>query len=209
MTNKVEINGQLCYKRHSVLSIEEDEEFEFKGHRSFVEEELPYAVKINVDKRSRQSISKHACGMLNTGKGGVILMGVLDDGRVEGFAMTKFQQDHVELSIQEAFDRYVPQVAIHRYKVQFVPVLDDVDSSKDLEATTAAIDIVGRLQDPTIEHMLRTNEHCWCDNSALACTAWGRINPFFVVELHLLPFDPNDCRNKVQLKVWFCYQLAQ
>jgi hypothetical protein len=79
---------------------------------------------------TRQPVSKYACGMINTRKGGVILLGVLDDGRIEGFMLTKFQQDHVRLSIQDTFERYNPQLPPHLYSVYFVPVVeDDKDSS--------------------------------------------------------------------------------
>ena len=54
---------------------------------------------------SLQNVSKYACGMLNTVGGGLILLGVLDDGTVEGFMMNQFQRDHFALSVQETFKR--------------------------------------------------------------------------------------------------------
>ena len=52
-----------------------------------------------------QCVAKYACGMLNTVGGGLILLGVLDNGTVEGFMMNQFQRDHFVLSVQETFKR--------------------------------------------------------------------------------------------------------
>ena len=49
---------------------------------NFSQEELPRLSQTGTigygNRPSRQHISKYACGMLNTGKGGVISMGILD-----------------------------------------------------------------------------------------------------------------------------------
>ena len=36
------------------------------------------------------SISRSLCGMVNTGKGGTLFLGVTDEGRAEGFSMARY-----------------------------------------------------------------------------------------------------------------------
>ena len=55
----------------------------------------------------------------------------------QGFSLSRYQQDHVRLSIQDTFDRYDPPVPPHLYKVTFRPVLDCIDGQSpedELEA---------------------------------------------------------------------------
>ena len=123
------IYRQWYYIRGSIYPREETTYEELKGHRSFSKDELPGTIGCG-NRPSRQFISKYACGMLNTGKGGLISMGILDNGRIEGFSLSRYQQDHVRLSIQDTFDRYDPPVPPHLYKVTFRPVLDCIDGKE-------------------------------------------------------------------------------
>jgi len=187
--------------RGSIYPREETTYEELKGHRSFSKEELPRLSQTGTigygNRPSRQFISKYACGMLNTGKGGLISMGILDTGRIEGFSLSRYQQDHVRLSIQDTFDRYDPPVPPHLYKVTFRPVLDCIDGQSpedELEAMNKWLNIESE-QDPTFQHLVRTLEPCWCDSGALAAFSCGVLNPFFVVELQLEAWNQNDPRN--------------
>ena len=116
-------SGQVCetigadmneqyYLRKSIHPKEENIAFEFKGHRSLIDEEVPRLSKEG-DRPCRQPVSKYACGMINSEKGGILHLGVLDDGVIEGIALTKFQQDHIRLSILNMFDHYEPKVPSH------------------------------------------------------------------------------------------------
>ena len=171
--------------------------YEFKGHRSFCPEELPNYVVPGSTRPSRQAISKYACGMLNTGKGGVILMGVLDDGRIEGFSLTRFQQDHIMLTIEDTLDRYNPPVPKHMYEIIFTPVIDLLTHQSPEEELEAITKWMTRptYQDRTLPHQLRTSQFCWCDRAANAQFTLGHLNPFFIVELHLQSWDPKDVRS--------------
>ena len=51
--------------------------------------------------------------MINSEKGGILHLGVLDDGVIEGITLTKFQIDHIRLSIMNMFDHYEPNVPSH------------------------------------------------------------------------------------------------
>ena len=88
------------YVRHSHLPLEESNTLEFKGHRDFCVDDLKQSNRDDSNRPTRQQISKHVCGMLNTGKGGSIHCGVLDDGRVEGFMLSQYQKDHFVLNVQ-------------------------------------------------------------------------------------------------------------
>ena len=88
------------YVRHSHLPLEESNTLEFKGHRDFCVDDLKQSNRDDSNRPTRQQISKHVCGMLNTGKGGTVHCGVLDDGRVEGFMLSEYQKDHFVLNVQ-------------------------------------------------------------------------------------------------------------
>ncbi len=183
--------------------MEESSVIEFKGHRSFVKEEIPGVVNFTYQqtgRASRQPVSKYACGMLNSGKGGIILMGVLDNGQVEGMTMTRFQMDHIKLAVQDALDRYVPRVPLHLYKLEFVPVIDD-NLEEDYADIMTCMKTMDLQQDPSLPHHLRTNDHCWCDAGSLAKAARGLICPSFVIELHIFAPCRDDPRNQDLYKV--------
>ncbi len=98
------------YLRHSTLPVEENQTRELKGHRCISQEEVNprFYVKDpqgNSTKCTRQCVSKYLCGMINSGKGGTIYCGVLDNGQVEGFMLTPYQRDHVVLAIRDTFNR--------------------------------------------------------------------------------------------------------
>ena len=91
----------IQFTNHHSLSDDIDE---YLGHRAFAPEDVNQLNR-QEGQLTRQNIAKYACGMLNTVGGGLILAGVLDDGRVEGFLLNKFQRDHFVLTVQETFKR--------------------------------------------------------------------------------------------------------
>merc|ERR1719283_651381 len=108
------------YVRHSVLASEEGQHLEFKGHRAFAPGDVNLLNRDKENRGTRQNVSKYACGMLNTPGGGLILLGILDDGRVAGFMMSKWQRDHFVLTVQETFKRFDPPVPEDLFRIHFV-----------------------------------------------------------------------------------------
>ena len=44
--------------------------------------------------------------------------------------------------------------------------------------------------------------HCWCDADANASFSQGKLNPSYVVEIYIHPWDPLDARNRKLFKVF-------
>lgn len=74
--------------------------------------------------------------MLSSGIGGVIYLGVVDDGRVTGLRLTQDQCDHVQMSVIDTLKRFQPSIDIKQLiksqldlpiTMRFVPVVDDGD----------------------------------------------------------------------------------
>ena len=180
------------YYRKSVHPKEEDIAFEFKGHRSLIDDEVPRLSKEG-DRPCRQPVSKYACGMINSRKGGIIHLGVLDDGTIEGVTLTKFQQDHIRISVQDMFNRYEPRVPMHLYHVMFKPVIDELWELKAIRDFNDQYTCP--VPDRTTKHMIQTLSHCWCDADANAAFSHGRLNPSYIVEIWIYPWDSSDERN--------------
>ncbi|KAJ7374918.1 hypothetical protein OS493_005276 [Desmophyllum pertusum] len=89
-----------------------------------VEELPPWCYYPGTDRRSRKAVSRNINGFLNTGKGGTIYLGIVDDGRVKGLQMTQYQRDHVRISVKDALSRYTPAVPEEFYKVEIIPIID-------------------------------------------------------------------------------------
>lgn len=71
--------------------------------------------------------SRNLCGFLNTGCGGTVYIGILDGGRIKGVRLTRYQQDHLLLSLQDAMKAFRPPVPHFMYNAEFVPVLEPGD----------------------------------------------------------------------------------
>ena len=63
-------------------------------------------------------IFRSICGFLNTGEGGIIYIGVGDNGRVLGLTFTEEQMDHLTKSINHTLSRYLPQVEKKQWDVR-------------------------------------------------------------------------------------------
>ena len=128
------------YERHCKLPFEEDLTHEFKGHRDLSEidySKLGFRYKLHggwipKTQRFRKPLSENICGMLNSGKECTIHLGVTDDGQVEGFMMSIFQQDHFILSLNDLLSRYRPSCPQDRFSVKFIPVIDTDEKFKDI-----------------------------------------------------------------------------
>ena len=87
------------YVRHSVFPLEEDKRTEFKAHRCLSARDLSDKAfspgRDGLYKKwtyRRRAVSASLCGLLNTGQGGTLYLGVTDSGRVEGLHMTIYQK---------------------------------------------------------------------------------------------------------------------
>nr|XP_037284185.1 uncharacterized protein LOC119176952 [Rhipicephalus microplus] len=78
------------YKFGERVSMEEGQRIEFKAHKLMAIEELPPACQ---DQHSKQTISRTICAFLNTGRGGTIFLGILDNGDVNGLHLTEYQEE--------------------------------------------------------------------------------------------------------------------
>jgi hypothetical protein len=103
------------FYRHDIFLVDEDDDVAFSY------EQLPVKAKRLQTKRH---ISSVANGMLNNEKGGIILMGVHDDKRIEGFTLSRAQQQHIILSIFDTFNHFTPPVPKHFYDITFIEIID-------------------------------------------------------------------------------------
>ncbi|XP_068722727.1 uncharacterized protein [Montipora capricornis] len=179
---------QPFYFLDSVIPYDEDKTHEFKGHRNIVVEDLPPWCYIpGTEKRSRKAVSRNINAFLNTGKGGTIYLGVVDDGKVKGLRLTKYQKDHVKVAVKDALSRYTPKVPEECYKVEFVPVVEYTETD-DVELHPQQQDDMDDIFDETDSnrmrpHLLRTPHYCWCDKEAVDTFRKGCAAPLYVVEI--------------------------
>ena len=178
------------YLRNSQLENEENLTMEFKGHRTFAPQEQSMANRDENNRPTRRHISKYCCGMLNTGKGGLILCGILDEGTVAGIMMSPFQRDHFVLSVQSEFAKFDPPVPPHLYSIGFVPVIENPDDEPDDDTNWET-----QLNENQ-PHFLGTVRFCWCDNESLAALSKGVMYNFYVIEIEIKEWDKSDPRNQ-------------
>lgn len=178
--------NQRFYIRKSLVKIEEDEYNEFKGHRNFAVEELPpWCFHKNTARRSRKAASRALGSFLNSGRGGTLYLGIIDEGVVKGFLMTDYQKDHVLLSLKDLFSRYKPPVTVDKYEVKFVPIFGE-NEEPDFSCMERVIDkdtIGNRLK----SHLLRTHDFCWCDRDLAKRLDLEEKISDYVVEVKIFP----------------------
>ncbi|XP_071550350.1 uncharacterized protein [Panulirus ornatus] len=181
--------------RHYVLgqriSMEEDVAHEFKGHRSISIHDIQN-ICFNLNQagaRTRNAISITIGAMLNSGQGGTIYLGVTDSGIVKGITLTRYQQDHVEASLEWTLGKFTPPVPDSRYSVAFVPVISS--KSHTLSAVTSEhVDNIRRNQ----PHHVAQPYSCWCDVDAEAQQSLGKLPVVYVVEIHVRPWEPHNIK---------------
>ena len=94
--------------------------------------------------------------MLNNEKGGIILLGVHDDKCIEGFSLSRYQQQYIVLNIVDTFNQFKPPVPKHFYDIAFIKVIDGREPTDPLMRTL-------QLPPLYLHHSLRTENACWCD----------------------------------------------
>lgn len=185
------------YVRDSIVPFEEDESHEFKGHRNLCVEELPHWTHdTKTRKASRRAVSRSLNAFLNTGKGGTVYLGIIDNGCVRGLKLTVHQMQHITDNLSDLFTRYRPPVQSHRYKIKFVQVLEAGCSDEDIVRQCQGTLPPSPLREPAREHFLRTSSFCWCDKDAVAQYNCGVISPDYVIEITIKAWDSEDPRNR-------------
>ena len=188
-------NLPRCYIRNQLLKVDEDRHHEFKAHRQLSNLDLSQSSLLpdrngseTVRKLAgrRQSISQYICGMLNTGEGGCLYLGVTDSGRVAGLMMSPFQKDHFQLALMDLLSRYEPAVPAEMIRTTYVAI-QEPDS-------LPAPDKVGFRTLASKPHALRHSRYCWCDMHSLAALEYGLLHNFYVIEIHVLPWNSTEPR---------------
>ncbi|KAK3861124.1 hypothetical protein Pcinc_032875 [Petrolisthes cinctipes] len=205
MTSRVCVEGdgkdegmtRRYYVEGEVVRVEEDQTHEFKGHRNISIHDI-HNICLGgggggggggSGGRTRTSASNTLGAMLNSGQGGTIYLGVNDNGVVRGFPLTRYQQDHIEASVEWTLGRFSPPVPDSHYCVTFVPVLNSKSNTNPSFNTTQQMVNIGRRGRP--HHVAQPN-YCWCDHDADAQSSLGRMPAVYVVEIHIRPWDPHQ-----------------
>jgi hypothetical protein len=141
------------FYRHGIFLVDKDDDIEFKGHLAFSYEQLPVRAK---RLQMNRHISSVANGMLNNEKGGIILMGVHDDKRIEGFSLSRAQQQHIVLGIINTFNHFTLPVPKHFYDNAFIEIINGKEPKEPLMKTL-------QLPLANLHHQLRMEDPCWYD----------------------------------------------
>jgi hypothetical protein len=141
------------FYRHDIFLVDEDNDVKFKGHLAFSYEQLPVRAKRLHTKRHISSVANR---MLNNKKGGIILMGVNDDKRIEGFTLSRAQQQHIVLSIVDTFNHFTLPVPKHFYNIAFIEIINGKELKEPLMKTL-------ELPPANLQHQLWTEDPCWCN----------------------------------------------
>ena len=126
---------------------------------------------------TRQQWSKYLCGMLNSGHGGVLYGGILDNGEVQGFMLSPYQRLHVVLQLQEVLDRFLPPVPPSLVSLQFVRIQEPGLNEDEMKEAPV------RPEMWRLEHKMRDWARCWCDQEACAAAMYGLLLPWWVIEV--------------------------
>ncbi|CAL1528057.1 unnamed protein product [Lymnaea stagnalis] len=186
------------YVKYEIIPYEEDMCHEFKGHKNLCKEELPrFSTDSGVKKGSRKPVSRNLCGFLNTGLGGTVYCGVVDNGAIMGLKLTQYQKDHVVGALDDLMARYKPKVPADRYCVKFLPVLGPTvkEEDRDEMAMLSMTEIVDS-DDRKRPHKFRNPDYCWCDIDSKARCENGIILSDYVIEFRIKPWDYDDTSKK-------------
>jgi hypothetical protein len=141
------------FYRHDTFLVEEDENVKFKGHLAFSYEQLLVKAKRMQTKRHISSVANI---MLNNEKGGIILLEVHDNKCIEGFSLSRYQQQYIVLNIVDTFNQFKLPVPKHFYDIAFIKCIDGREPTDPLMRTL-------QLPPLYLHHSLRTENACWCD----------------------------------------------
>lgn len=86
----------------------------------------------------KEDLRKYVCAFLNSG-GGTLLVGVDNDGIVQGINCSQKQQDHLQLLVDSILKRFHPPLLPHSYSLTFVPVVKAGPDSKNLKVLRLSV----------------------------------------------------------------------
>lgn len=140
------------------------------------------------NKQDTSLLSQNINAFLNTGKGGAVHKGIIDDEKVKGLHMLQQQRDHVRVSVGDLLSKYTPKVPEECYKVEFVQLLDLAETS-DVKLQPELQDRVNGEMDSIRfgPHLLRTPGYFLCDKEAIKAVHRGILSPLHVVEITMFP----------------------
>ncbi|KAL8623594.1 hypothetical protein ACOMHN_037681 [Nucella lapillus] len=186
------------YIRGDVLPVEEDSLNEFKGHLNLCAEDIPaWSVNADSDKPTRKPISRNLNAFLNSGMGGTVYLGVMDDGKIMGFRLSWGQRDHFGKALDDLMSRYKPRVLPHQYQVRFTPVFNETITKEQIQQRLESME---NEEMPALYkdrgHTFQKSGYCWCDKDSVASyNATNSEGPQYVVEVSIVVWDQHDPRN--------------
>ena len=95
---------------------------------------------------------------------------------------------------------YICNIYFLQYHVMFKPVIDELWELDAIQKFNK--NSICPVPSPKTPHMIQTLAHCWCDADANASFSQGKLNPSYVVEIYIHPWDPLDARNRKLFKVF-------
>ena len=95
---------------------------------------------------------------------------------------------------------YICNIYFLQYHVMFKPVIDELWELEAIQKFNK--NSICPVPSPKTPHMIQTLAHCWCDADANASFSQGKLNPSYVVEVYIHPWDPSDKRNQQLFKVF-------
>ncbi len=109
-----------------------------------------------------------------------------------------FVQDHFLLALHDLFSSYSPPVPSHMCEVHFVPLVEADGNDAPMDPTALLPeDWASRSENcRDLPHELRESRYCWCDCDAFAAMEKGMLDRFYIVELRIPPWNPQDWRNR-------------
>lgn len=106
--------GGRHYRKGHQVTHREDMTHEYKGHRCISVYDLPAHMTTSDPgadlRRTKSAVSASVCGMLNTGFGGTVYLGVDDGGRVVGLPLTSSSITSSHLSPGHYFVSLLPSI---------------------------------------------------------------------------------------------------
>lgn len=183
------------YISQEYVNVLEDHYHEFKGHSSFSWENISFNDYNEQGRPSRQPIFRTITSLMNSDAGGIIYLGVLDDGLIKGLSFSRDMCVHLELSLFDCMERCCPPLPRHRIQLRFVPVLCHKPSAAECAAlqSNPQLSLAPR---PRL-HLLRAARLCWCQQKGYNRLTANILLPTYVVEIHVKAWCPLEAEQQL------------
>lgn len=165
------------------IALAEDRLVEFKNHWYITEDQVSRGgIKL-------APISACICGFLNQGQSGKVFLGIRDPGYISGLRLTPEQMDHLATSVENALDRFSPQVPEGIVNVTFVPVLSKqecVDPKSNIKSRKQNFKALRTSADDDQLHELGSQlDKCWCHQTNERLRENDKPVPVWIVEIEI------------------------